>query len=150
MRKISIALTVLFLVTAAVAHERGTPAEAKAMLEKAVAHYDKVGEKKALADFNTDRKQWISHDLYVFCVDKKGMTLANGGFPERVGGPVPNMKTNDGVEFGKALWDAVDKNGSGEVRYSWTNPTTKVAEQKVSYVKKAGTNVCGVGAYVKP
>ena len=149
MRKITIALTVLCLVTAAVAQERGTPAEAKAMLEKAIAHYNKVGQKKALADFNS-KEQWISHDLYVFCVDKRGLTLANGGFPERVGGPVPKMKTNDGTEFGKALWDAVGKKGSGEVRYSWTNPTTKVAEQKVSYVKKAGSNVCGVGAYVKP
>lgn len=149
MRKLPAVLTVLLTVTVAFASDRGTPAEAKAMLDNAIAHYNKAGAKKALADFNTDRKQWISRDLYVFCVDRKGMTLANGGFPERVGGPVPDMKTSDGTEFNKALWDAVAKTGSGEVRYSWTNPTTKVTEEKVSYVRKAGKNVCGVGAYVK-
>jgi hypothetical protein len=37
--------------------------------------------------------------------------------------------------------------GSGTVEYKWENPMTKKVETKVSYLKKAGDQVCGVGAY---
>ena len=56
-------MRVLILVTlsaalagSVVAGERGTPAEAKAMLVKAGAHYKDVGRKQALADFTAKKK----------------------------------------------------------------------------------------------
>lgn len=62
------------------AAERGTPAEAKAMLEKAVAHYKTVGPKQALAHFNAKKAVFYDRDLYVVCFDGKRTILANGGF----------------------------------------------------------------------
>jgi hypothetical protein len=45
----------LFLAVSAFAAERGTPEEAKALVEKAVAHAKAVGITKALADFHLSR-----------------------------------------------------------------------------------------------
>ena len=47
-----LAATIAASAATAFAAERATPAEAKAMLQKAEAHYKKVGRKMALADFS--------------------------------------------------------------------------------------------------
>src|SRR5215467_2032929 len=65
--------------------ERGTPAEAKAMLDKAAQHYHDVGEKTALADFTAKKAPFFDRDLYVFCIGKGYVLTANGGFPQYVG-----------------------------------------------------------------
>lgn len=143
--RIVVALSVA--LTSLASSSRGTPEEAKALLDKAIAHYKAAGQKQALADFNSDRKHWVDRDLYVFCVDRKGLTLANGGFPARVGEPVAVLKTKDGTLLSEALWKAVAAKGEGEVHYSWTHPQTGKTEPKVSFVRKAGEIVCGVGAY---
>src|SRR5262245_2823457 len=69
------------------AGERGTPAEAKAMLQKAIAHYKEVGRKQALADFNAKKPPFGDRDLYVFCIGRDLTIVANGGFPQYVGYP---------------------------------------------------------------
>jgi hypothetical protein len=55
MRTITLTMAGLAIAVSVHAGERGTPAEAKAMLEKAVAHYKAVGRKQALADFNAKK-----------------------------------------------------------------------------------------------
>ena len=47
---------------------RGTPTEAKAMLQQAVAHYNSVGRKQALADFTAKKSPFADRDLYVACM----------------------------------------------------------------------------------
>ena len=37
--------------------------------------------------------------------------------------------------------------GSGELHYSFFNPATRLIEPKVSFLAKAGDDVCGVGTY---
>ena len=74
-------LLVVFAIAASVlvfAAERGTPAEAKAMLQKAVAHYKEVGRKQALADFNAKKPPFGDRDLYVFCIGPDLTIVANG------------------------------------------------------------------------
>jgi cytochrome c len=65
----------------ALASERGTPAEAKAMLAKAVAHYKAVGRQQALADFTARKAPFGDRDLYVFCIGPDRKLVANGGYP---------------------------------------------------------------------
>src|SRR6266705_1954405 len=48
--------------------ERGKPAEAKAMLQQAVDHYNSVGRKQALADFTGKKPPFVDRDLYVACI----------------------------------------------------------------------------------
>jgi cytochrome c len=131
----------------AVGAERGTPAEAKAMLAKAVEHYKAAGRKQAAADFTARKAPFFDRDLYVFCIGPDHMTLANGGFPERVGTSVDDIKDASGKALGKALLDAVAGKNEGSVEYLWTNPVTQKTEPKISFVQKIGSDVCGVGAY---
>ena len=129
------------------AAERGTPAEARAMLAKAVAHYKAVGRAAAFADFNGRKAPFFDRDLYVFCIDTHHMTLANGGFPSYVGTSVDALKDADGKPIGTALLNAVAGKSEGSVEYRWLNPMTHKIEPKVSFVQKLGDDVCGVGAY---
>jgi len=71
MRKLSLLLFIRIASGAILllAADRGTPSEAKAMLEKAVAHYKDVGRKQAVADFNAKKSPFSDRDLYVVCFD---------------------------------------------------------------------------------
>jgi len=138
-----IALTPL----SALAADRGTPAEAKAMLEKAVAHYKSAGRKQALADFNAKKAPFGDRDLYVVCIGPDHKILANGGFPQYVGYSADLLKDADGRSVGRAGWEVATSKGQGEVRYQWLNPMTHKTEPKITYFAKAGDDVCGVGAY---
>lgn len=127
------------------AGDRGTPAEAKAVLAKAVEHYGAVGRKQALADFNVKKAPFGDRDLYVVCIAPDHTIVANGGFPSFVGSSADVLKDADGKPLGKALLDAAS--GEGSVKYRWLNPLSRKTEPKVSFVQKAGDDVCLVGAY---
>ena len=149
MRKLTVSC-LLFLAIAAVAlfaADRGTPDEAKAMLQKAIAHYKSVGRKQALADFNAKKPPFGDRDLYVFCIGPDYTIVANGGFPQYVGYPAGMLKDVNGKSVGKAGYDLAASKGEGEVRYQWLNPVTHKMENKVSFFAKAGDAACGVGAY---
>lgn len=127
--------------------DRGTPAQAEAMLAKAVAHYDTVGRTQALADFTARKAPFADRDLYVFCFAADRKVIAHGGDAKQVGVVIDTLKDVDGTPFGAALWEAGTKPGGGSVEYKWQNPVTKSVEQKISFVRPAGKDVCGVGAY---
>lgn len=59
------------IAVSAVAGDRGTPVEARAMLMKAIAHYKAVGRKQALADFTAQKPPFRDRDLYIVCVDRQ-------------------------------------------------------------------------------
>jgi cytochrome c len=146
-RRMSLVVLGTLLSVSAQAAERGTPAEAKAMLAKAVAHYKAAGRKQALADFTSKAAPFGSRDLYVFCIGPDRMLVANGGYPNFVGMSVDVLKDADGRLLGKALWDAASQEGGGSVEYPHVNPVSHKPEAKVSFVEKVGGDVCGVGAY---
>ena len=137
----------IFHVLSLLAADRGTPAEAKAMLEKAVAHYKSAGRKQALADFNAKKAPFGDRDLYVVCIGSDHTIIANGGFPQYVGVSADMIKDVDGKSVGRAGWEVATKQGQGEISYRWLNPMTHNVEPKVTYFAKAGEEVCGVGAY---
>ena len=149
MRKLTVSC-LLFLAIAAVAlfaADRGTPDEAKAMLQKAIAHYKSVGRKQALADFNAKKPPFGDRDLYVVCIGPDHTIVANGGFPQYVGMSADLMKDANGKSIGKAGYDIASTKGEGEVRYRWINPMTQKTESKVSFFAKARDDACAVGAY---
>ena len=127
--------------------ERGTPMEAKAMLEKAVEHYKEVGRKQALADFTGRKTPFFDRDLYVACMGTDHILTANGGFPSLVGTSADAWRDADGKSLGKAIWDAVSSTGEGSVRYRWFNPVSGKIEPKINFSRKIGDEICGVGAY---
>jgi hypothetical protein len=98
----------LFLALTAIAvfaADRGTPDEAKAMLQKAIAHYKSVGRKQALADFNAKKPPFGDRDLYVVCIASDHTIVANGGFPQYVSMSADLMKDANGKSIGQAGYD---------------------------------------------
>lgn len=144
-----LAFLVLGIVLTVGAHagDRGTPAEAKAMLAKAVAHYKAVGRTQALADFTGKKPPFGDRDLYVFCIGPDHLIAANGGYPSFVGMSADVLKDANGRLLGKALWEAGSRAGGGSVEYPLINPVSHKPEPKVGFVEKTGEDVCGVGAY---
>lgn len=132
----------------AAAAERGSPAEAQAMLNKAITHYKQVGRNQALSDFNKKQPPFADRDLYVVCLAQDQKIVANGGFPHLVGSSADQLKDADGKPLGTSLWGAAGK-GEGSVRYRWMNPLTGKSEPKISFVQKAGDDICLVGAYTQ-
>lgn len=144
-------LTLALLAIPAFAATRGTPAEAKAMLAKAVAHYKKAGRTQAIADFNSGNPPWKDRDLYVWCTTSDGVIRANAGFPTFIGSSASNWRDVTGKSLGKATWGILAKKNSGSIQYQWINPVTRKMEPKVSYFEKVASDMaCGVGAYNPP
>jgi hypothetical protein len=126
---------------------RGTPDEARAMLDKAVEHYNQVGRTQSLADFTKMKSPFGDRDLYVFCLGPDHKISANGGFAQYVGMSGDVWKDAEGRSLGKSIWDQAQAAGEGSIEYSWINPVSKLTEKKIAFFKKVGQDVCGVGAY---
>jgi len=144
LRFLTFTLMVLFAV-AAVAQEKSTPEEAKALLDKAVAEVQKDGSAKAVAKFNDPKGGFQQDDLYVFCMDSSNKISAHPDAAMR-GVDTATLKDSNGKAFGVEMVAAAKK-GSGTVEYMWKNPESGKVEAKVSFMKKAGDQFCGVGAY---
>ena len=127
--------------------KRATPAEARALLDKAVAHYQKVGRAQALKDFNAAKGPFVDRDLYVFCAGPDNKMVAHGADQAQIGVDITTRKDVDGKAFGAEVVKVAAQPGGGSVEYKWNNPVSKQVEAKVSYVRKVGTDICGVGAY---
>jgi signal transduction histidine kinase len=127
------------------AEERGTPEEARALLDRAVALVESEGEKKALAVFNDPDGPFVDRDLYVFCMGPEYKITAHID-PGMRGMDVATLKDPDGKEFGREMIEIALK-GGGSIEYRWVNPVTKDVEPKISFLKPAGNQFCGVGAY---
>ena len=142
-------IAVMFSSTA---FAQGTAAEAKAMLEKAVAAV-KADKTKALDTINKGEGGFLDRDLYVFCFNiSDGKQVATGtsnpSGREVIGQDVRTLKDATGKVFGPDLYGAAKEGQITEVSYMFPKPgadTTPVA--KVSFVTKVGDLGCGVGYY---
>ncbi len=129
----------------AAAGEKGTPEEAKALLDKAVKLVQTAGDAKALAAFNDPKGGFVDRDLYVFCFGLDNKVTANID-KAMLGMDEATIKDAEGKPIGKEMAD-IGKTGHGTLEYKWKNPVSQKVESKVSFLKKAGDQVCGVGAY---
>lgn len=131
------------LGTAMAAEEYGTPAEAKAMLEKAVAAV-KQDEEKALAMFTKGEGGFKEKDLYPFCAGPDGNFTAH---PKLVGKSLAGLEDKSGKKFGQEIMDEAETGEISEVSYMWPRPGSDQPVQKVAYVTKVEDQVCAVGYY---
>ena len=141
----AVATVGLAIATAAFAQAQfGTAAEAKAMLDKAVAAV-KADKAKALADFQAGAGGFKDRDLYVFCAGPDGIITAH---PSIKGQQLKGLVDKNGKKLGEEIVANAAEGKIAEVDYFWPRPgadTTPV--QKVSYVTKVADQVCGVGYY---
>jgi hypothetical protein len=149
-RSVFVVLTVLFgvaLAAPASAGEFATPAEAKALIEKAVAYVKANGPEKAAVAFMDPKGGFIDRDLYVSMSRvSDGVRLAHIN-PKAVGKSLYGSTDVDGKPYGDEMMQIATTKGSGMVNYRFPNPVTKQPMDKVSYVEKVGDVVLLVGAY---
>jgi len=131
-------------VGAAQAVERGSPAEAKVMAEKAAEVLEAKGIDAAAAMFQAPGGTFHDRDLYVFVFDKKGVNLAHGAKASLVGRNMMGLRDVDGKQMVKEF---LSISAAGWVDYKWQHPKTKKIEFKTSYIIKVGDYWVGVGAY---
>ena len=131
----------------ALAAERGSQQEAKALLDKAIAHVNEVGTDKAFADFSRTDGGYVDRDLYVYCFDMEGKALAHGGNPALIGKNLMEMKDPDGVQPVKESIRILGGDNAGTLDFKWPNPISKKIEAKSAYISKAKSDWCGVGYY---
>jgi cytochrome c len=145
------ALTLLASTTLAFAQERGSADEAKALVEKGLAHVKAVGPEKAYADFNDkDSGKWLNKDLYIVVLKFDGTILAHGVNKGLLGKNLIDVKDPDGKFFTREMIESGKKGGSW-TDYGFTDPVTKKIAAKSSFTKAIPGQeaVLGVGIYKK-
>src|SRR5262249_47116857 len=135
----------LMLCNPAFAQGFGTAAEAKAMLEKAIAAL-KADKTKALGDFNNPAGGFRDRDLYVFCAGADGKFTAHVN-PSLKGTDIKALVDKSGKKLGEEIVNVAAEGKVTEVEYMFPRPGGTDPVQKVSYVTKVGDQVCGVGYY---
>jgi cytochrome c len=131
------------------AEERGTPNEAKKMVDDAVAHIKEVGPAKAFEDFSTPGGKWHNKDVYLFCYKMDGTNVCHGANKALIGKNLIELKTADGQLLIKNLVEIAQTKGSGWIDYQWPHPITKKTEAKRAYVIKIPgfDGLVGAGVY---
>lgn len=132
-----------FVGSAFAAGDYGTPAEAKAMLEKAVVAV-KSDKAKALTEFSKGEGGFKDRDLYPYCGGPDGNFSAH---PTLVGKSLKDLKDKAGKPLGEDVYAAAKDGAFSEVSYMWPRPGQTEPVGKVVYVTKVGDQVCAVGYY---
>jgi len=145
---------IIGLSSAAFAEQsRGTAAEAKAMLMKAIAAV-KADKAKALDMFNTGEGGFREGDLYVFCANLSDgvlVAIGNPNLKQALGMDVRAGQNSTGTRFGAEIYAAMQKPEGQISQVSYVGPTPGPDDKliaKVSFVARAGGDLgCGVGYY---
>lgn len=142
-------LALFMFAGAAVANERGSLDDAKAMAIKAANLLKAKGSAEAFSAINTKGGSFHDRDLYVAVFeDKDGklVTVAHGNNPGLMGKDIMELTDVDGTKIGRAFAQVKDE---GWVAYKWQNPQSKKVEGKKSFMVRVGDYLVGCGAYAE-
>ena len=140
----ALCLTVLSTAGLAQTSEHGSAAEARSMLDKAIAalHEDKA---EALKLFNDAAGAFRDRDLYVFCANAADGTET--AHPTHRGVNLNDVKDVNGHAFGAEIMKTAKEGEVDEVTYMWPRPGSDVPAEKVTFITKVEDQICGVGYY---
>jgi cytochrome c len=148
-KKIVIAAVLCFFVAVSVfAQQRGTPAEAKKMVEEAIAYIKANGREKAFAEINNPQGKFVDRDLYISVIEMNGTNLARGFEPFLLGKNIIDAKDADGKFFIRERIQKVKTKRSGWQDYKFFDPLTKKVERKAVYFERYGDIIAACGAYM--
>ncbi len=142
-------LPAVFILLSAVPSPAQTPADAEAMVKKAVAFAKANGKDKLVTETNATPSQFRKGEIYVFVLDGNGIVLGHAGNNKLVGKDLSQAKDPDGVQYVAELVKVGKSKGKGWVDYKFVNPETKAIQAKTSYVEKFEDVFIGAGAYKK-
>jgi hypothetical protein len=122
----------------------GTEAEARALLERAVAAL-KESKEKALEMFNKGDGGFRDRDLYVFCANASdGVMTAH---PYLRGEHLQDIKGKKGYPLGQEIMQNSTEGEIKRVTYWWPRPGSEEPREKNTFYTKVGDQNCGVGFY---
>jgi len=124
----------------------GTPAEAKAMLEKAITEL-KANEAAALIKFNKADGGFRDRDLYVYCAEMGSGKFTAHVNPALMGTDIRALKEKDGSPLGQKIYDSAKEGTISTISYNFPKPGTTDPVAKEAYVTRVGSEACGVGYY---
>lgn len=140
------ALAGVFAIAGGSAHAAAgaTPAEAQAMLAKAVEYINKNGRPAAAKVFNDGAEGFKDRDLYVVIIHESGTFEAHGDIKAMVGRNMIDLRDPDGTYIVRSIVGVKD---AGAVEFKWKNPLSNAVEPKIMFCKRVGDAVVAVGAY---
>src|SRR5262249_14269071 len=118
-----VCVVALTLAIAAIAQQApfGTAAEAKAMLERAVAAV-KADKVQALTMFNKGEDGFKDRDLQPFCFNVSDGKITAATVPNVLGTDIRALKDKNGKEFGQEIYQAAIEGKITEVSYMFPRP----------------------------
>lgn len=120
---------------------------ARALLERAAAHYQQDGE-RAFAAFSR-QGQFTERDLYVFVVDRAGIMLASGGPSRQLIGRNVSPLLDDQLRAGfQAVLGQPPGSQVQEGEYRWVNWRQGRVERKKAFYRVFDRHILGVGYYI--
>ena len=126
------------------ATEFGTAAEARTMLNRAIAAL-KDNPSMALDAFNDNDGEYRDRDLYIFCGGVDGIMTAH----PRVAGKfsLRDFKDISGEPVGETMYRIAAEGKISEVVYLLARGDDPIPYEKISLITKVGDQICGVGYY---
>src|SRR5208337_451182 len=112
----------------------GTPAEAKAMLEKVVAGM-KTNKTATLAQISKGEGGFKDRDLYPYCIGPNGKYVAHPD-PSRVGLVYKDVRDKSGKAYGQEVSRLAAEGKIGEVHYVFARLTDGALRPKVGLFTK--------------
>jgi len=141
-------IVTLTLATAAgYAAEKGTKAEAVAMVKSAVTAIKANGAQKTYDDVIAKLPAFHDRDLYVTVYDQSGKCLAHGNNAKLVGKDLIEAQDADGVYYVKNRVTTLKSSASFWQDYKYSDPLTKKIEPKSTYCEKLNDTAVCVGIY---
>jgi methyl-accepting chemotaxis protein len=125
---------------------QGSPEEAVALVERAVAHRRRGSRDSFLRDLTDASKGFFDRDMYVFALDEQGHYLAFGGNAAKVGTRVQDIAGIDGAGLLQTIITQA-RYEPGWVEYDITNPVSGQVQTKMSYVLTVDELYVGCGVY---
>lgn len=131
----------------ALAAANATPAEATAMVKKAVVYIKANGKDKGYAEISNKSGQFTDRDLYIVVYAMDGVVRAHGANEKMIGKNLIDLKDVDGKPFVQERVDMAKSQASFWQDYKFTNPVTKKIEPKSMYCERLEDSVVCGGVY---
>jgi cytochrome c len=150
MKKLTVALIILTLslMLANWTFSRGTPDQAKALVEETAAFYQANGRDATLKELNDPRGKFVRGDLYVLAYSlNDGANIAHPFNPKLIGKNFIEVPDPDGKLFRQEILNQAKTQGAGWVDYKYLNPATRQVERKTTYSEKVGDIILSCGVY---
>jgi cytochrome c len=124
-------------------------AEAKALLDRAVAYFDNNGVARAFCAFNDPKGEFHKGPLYVFAINMDGVYFAHSAASTLIGTSLRDTRDAAGQPIGNLVMEAAASEQSAPVEYMWLNYESNKVEKKHTFLKKLERFVLGVGYYTQ-